>query len=387
MKVLFISNYLNGHQTEFCYYMYNSDGIEFAFLQTEPMDEERVKLGWKLEEGFFPYLKVYDRNKESKTLIETADVLILGDSKVNILRYSLKKDVLILFYRERLFKKKYRFEFIRYIELWVKYAYRYRNYKTAVLCASAYTAADFHKIKAFSDRKYKWGYFPEFINYDIEKVIEKKYENSTMKILWIGRMIDWKRCIDILDVAKRLKENNKRFELEIVGTGPLETELKDYVSANNLTDCVVFYGSRPQKEVRKFMERAKIFVATSNHEEGWGAVINEAMNSACAVIGSHAMGSVPFMIENGKNGLIYKCGDIDDLYRNIIKCITDSERAKVLGRNAYNTVKDVWNAQNASKKLIALIKNIRNEDGDVLEDSGPCSKAFIVQDDWFKGEI
>ena len=49
---------------------------------------------------------------------------------------------------------------------------------------------------------------------------------------------------------------------------------------------------------------------TSNQEEGWGVVVNEAMNSGCVVIGSNLAGSVPYLIENGKNGLIYNCGDL-----------------------------------------------------------------------------
>ena len=48
------------------------------------------------------------------------------------------------------------------------------------------------------------------------------------------------------------------------------------------------------------MEQANIFIISSTHEEGWGAVVNEAMNSGCVVIGSHAAGAVPFLIENAK---------------------------------------------------------------------------------------
>lgn len=112
MKIVFISNYLNGHQTEFCKHMSEKKNIEFIFLQTQRMDEERLKLGWALDNTKFNYLRDISRisEKNVKELIEFADVIILGDSKVNILRYSLKKDVLLLFYRERLFKKSIYFQ-------------------------------------------------------------------------------------------------------------------------------------------------------------------------------------------------------------------------------------------------------------------------------------
>ena len=49
-------------------------------------------------------------------------------------------------------------------------------------------------------------------------------------------------------------------------------------------------------------------------QEGWGAVLNEAMNSGCACIASHAIGSAGFLIEHGENGFVYRDGDMDDFY-------------------------------------------------------------------------
>ena len=53
------------------------------------------------------------------------------------------------------------------------------------------------------------------------------------------------------------------------------------------------------------MERADIYLATSDRQEGWGAVINEAMNSGCAVVADHMMGAVPYLISHEENGMIY----------------------------------------------------------------------------------
>ena len=88
MKIVFISNYLNGHQTEFCKHMSEKKDIEFIFLQTQCMDEERLKLGWALDSTKFNYLRELSSMSEKnvKDLIEFADVIILGDSKVDILR-------------------------------------------------------------------------------------------------------------------------------------------------------------------------------------------------------------------------------------------------------------------------------------------------------------
>lgn len=45
MKINFISNYINHHQIPFCDCLYRKLGEDFTFIQTEPMEEERVKMG------------------------------------------------------------------------------------------------------------------------------------------------------------------------------------------------------------------------------------------------------------------------------------------------------------------------------------------------------
>ena len=44
------------------------------------------------------------------------------------------------------------------------------------------------------------------------------------------------------------------------------------------------------------MEESEIYLVTSDRKEGWGAVVNEAMNSGCAVVADHMIGAAPWMI-------------------------------------------------------------------------------------------
>ena len=62
------------------------------------------------------------------------------------------------------------------------------------------------------------------------------------------------------------------------------------------------------------MEKTGIFLFTSDRQEGWGAVLNEAMNSGCAVVASHLIGAVPFLKKKKKNGLVYSSGDRKTLF-------------------------------------------------------------------------
>ena len=81
------------------------------------------------------------------------------------------------------------------------------------------------------------------------------------------------------------------------------------------------------------MEQADVFLFTSNYLEGWGAVLNEAMNSACAVVAGHGIGAVPFLLKHGKNGLVYKTGNFREFQAYVLQLCQDASLCRRLGTN------------------------------------------------------
>ena len=204
------------------------------------------------------------------------------------------------------------------------------------------------------------------------------------KILWCGRFLDWKHPDDMVTIAKRLREEGYDFQIDLIGTGAMEGQLCRLIARNNLVDRVHLLGSMSPEEVRSHMEKASIYLFTSDRNEGWGAVLNESMNSACAVVASHAIGSVPYLIENEKNGLIYRDGDLDDLYQKVKYLLDHPDRRAELAKNAYATIVDEWNAENAAKKFLALSEELIDSQKAVFSTKeGVCSKAELLSDNWF----
>ena len=90
--------------------------------------------------------------------------------------------------------------------------------------------------------------------------------------------------------------------------------------------------------VRQVMERAHIFLFTSNYLEGWGAVVNEAMNSGCALVASTEAGSVPFLIRNGINGLTYANGSYSEFEAQALYLVRHPLERSRMGQKAYETI-------------------------------------------------
>ena len=190
------------------------------------MSEERKKMGWN-NKGEFPYVitseELTKNTQKYLEIINNAEIVIMGSAPEYLIRERVKKGKLVFRYSERFFKNglelsKYPIRFLR----WHKYAPN--NNANYMLCASAYTSADFKKLGLFKNKCYKWGYFPEVKKYDdIDQLMSKKKKNS---ILWVGRLIDWKHPEIAIDIAKKLRNDNYDFSRNIIGTGAMENEIK-----------------------------------------------------------------------------------------------------------------------------------------------------------------
>ena len=384
MKVVFVSNYFNHHQKPFCEEMYQKLGSDFAFISTSVMREERKKLGYA--QGDSPEYVVLAYEGEAQrsraiSLINEADVVIAGSAPNDFLKERIRAAKLLIRYVERPYKKPatclkraYHFLKWRQNDAWKNNIY--------MLCAGGYTAKDYASVGMYKKRTYKWGYFPAVKEYNIDELLENK---KSATLLWCGRFIDWKHPDDAICLARKLKENGYEFRLDMIGTGVMEDELKQLVKQYELEDCVTFLGSMSPEQVRSHMENAGIYLFTSDRREGWGAVLNESMNSGCAVVASHEIGSVPFLMKNGENGIIYESGNVEMLYEKVKYLLDNPEMQRSLGTAAYQTVFTEWNAEIAAERLLILADALlKGEKYPSLYENGLCSKAELVYDNWLK---
>ncbi len=381
MNIVFVSNYFNHHQSELSKYLFAETNGQYTFIQTSPMHEGRIKLGWKVTSS--PFVKTsYETDEayeECMRLIRDADVVIAGSAPEKMLRQRIRSGKLTFRYSERIFKKR-SVDFPRLAKYTCK-TLPYRNKNLYYLCSSAYAAKDYTRCGAPLKKCYRWGYFPKVtIHPDIDTLISEKTPNS---ILWVGRLISYKHPEAPIEIAKRLKADGYTFSLSIIGSGNLEEELRQTVAKEQLEDCVHILGSMSPDQVRAHMEQSEIFLFTSDRNEGWGAVLNESMNSACAVAANHAIGSVPYLIENETNGLIYRDGDIDSLYEKTRRMLDCPEQREKIAKNAYTTMLSMWNAETAAKRLVQLADQLLNSTDRDTYESGPCSPAEALNDHWF----
>ena len=120
------------------------------------------------------------------------------------------------------------------------------------------------------------------------------------------------------------------------------------------------------------MEKCEIYLFTSNREEGWGAVLNESMSCACAVVANSEIGAVPFLLNDKKNGLIYSKGSVDSMADCISILMKSESYRRELGIEAYNSLCAHWTPRRAAENLLKLIDSIQKQIPNPISE-GPCS--------------
>ena len=395
MKITYVSNFMNHHQLPFSMAMLRQKNIEYTFISLEPIPDERVNMGYEdMNHKYSFVLCAYDSDKamkQAEQLIDEADVAIYGSCPDRMISRRTKKGKICFKFSERYFK-----EGTGILRLPHNLASAWKHIKPFEKkplyfgCSSAYTSSDLNRYANFKNRTFKWGYFPEVKKYNIETLLSEKamYEiegnRSAVSILWVGRFIKWKHPEVAIELAEDLKKKGYLFKITMIGNGELEEKIRTMIAEKNVSDYVELTGAMASEKVRTYMEKADIFLFTSDFNEGWGAVLNEAMNSGCAVVASHAIGSVPFLLRDGKNGLIYKNGDQKHFEKKVCQLLDNLELRKNMGKEAYKTIVNLWNAEIAAKRFVKLIKELKNgNSGENIFEDGPCSKAEILDDRWY----
>lgn len=385
MKIVFVTNLVTPHQIPLINSFYTITNGSFCVIETSKANKD-LPIGWKTDfksDYIITSTQYFENKAESIKIINQADFVIFGSAPDECVADRIKNNKITFRYSERLYKPKYKSNKLKEIySAWLHHG-QFQKHNLYMLCASAYTPIDCKKHRNYINKTYKWGYFPEVKKYDsIETVIENKEPSS---ILWAGRLIDWKHPEHPIQVAKKLKEQGYKFHLNIIGNGELEEQLLKMINDEDLNDYISMLGSMSPDKVREYMEKSQIFMFTSDFNEGWGAVLNESMNSGCVVVASHAIGSVPYLLQDNINGLIYKNGDIDDLFNKVKYLLENPQKYNEFGKAAYKTLNHEWNADVATERFLQLANSLQNGNKDTVElfESGPCSKAEILENGWF----
>jgi glycosyltransferase involved in cell wall biosynthesis len=168
--------------------------------------------------------------------------------------------------------------------------------------------------------------------------------------LYVGRLSDEKG----LNVLLKAFAKNE-LPLKIVGTGPLEHEVKGY---SNKYFNINYLGSLNKENVYTLLKNASALVFPSLWYETFGMVVIEAFSTGTPVIASD-LGDLKSLITNRYNGLHFNPGDESDLIEKISFFQNLSEQNKQdYRKNARTTYEEKFTPQRNAQELLYIYNSI-----------------------------
>lgn len=143
--------------------------------------------------------------------------------------------------------------------------------------------------------------------------------------LFMGRLSPEKGCWTLLRAFEQLPT----VQLKIVGSGPMEQELRNYVREKGIRN-IEFLGFKNGDEKWQILRRCLCLVLPSEWYENFPVTVLEAYMASKPTVASR-MGGLPYIVEEGKSGLLFESGKADDLAKKIQYLVDHRDEAARMG--------------------------------------------------------
>lgn len=195
---------------------------------------------------------------------------------------------------------------------------------------------------------------PNIILYNFSTSIIQKGKSTPKDkyFLFFGRLSYEKGLKTLLTAFKDIPE----CKLKVVGTGPKEEELKQFVLKTNMQN-VDFLGYKQGKELSDLVYNAYFVVVPSEWYENNPMTIIEAYSVGTPVIGAK-IGGIPEIVDDGKTGFQFTSANVEELKAVILKTNNlSNEEYSTISNNTIKFANDNLSPHSYWNKLIGFYSN------------------------------
>lgn len=187
-----------------------------------------------------------------------------------------------------------------------------------------------------------------YANFEVEDVIQLRekygYHKEDKIILFVGRMSEEKRPLEMIDLYKKLLNQNKNYKLLMVGRGELLPKVKENVK--ELDEKITIMEQVPNKDMWELYCVSDFFV-NLNRNEIFGMAILEAMYYKCRVIAWEAPGP----------NFILKTKGVGVIVKNENELIEAIKEEKETGQCAHDEICRFYDWKCSAKMIFDLVQN------------------------------
>ena len=181
--------------------------------------------------------------------------------------------------------------------------------------------------------------------------------NKTV-IGFVGNVRPWHSIGKLIKSFDRAREQSESLHLLIVGESYKASEIHNLISKSKYSESITCTGFISHQEIPSYINAMDITVAPYEYTDSFyfsPLKILEYMSCKKPVIAA-ALGQIKEMIEDGKNGMLYKAGDVESLSKAISFLVTHDNIRYELGNSGFKWVKKNRSLDYQAGQVINLIK-------------------------------
>lgn len=177
-----------------------------------------------------------------------------------------------------------------------------------------------------------------------------------LRLIYTGRLSEMEKGIFLFPpLMANLKKAGISARLTIVGNGPDHDELKSRFQREHVLENTDFTGGLPQKKVAELLLQHDIYLLTSRFEGCPNSLI-EAMAAGCACVASNIRDSVSRIVDDGRDGLLFRVGDVQELTDAVAKLARDPALRNRLGLAAREKVEQRFDIRHTAELYAAVLR-------------------------------
>ncbi len=197
---------------------------------------------------------------------------------------------------------------------------------------------------------------------ELERFAPADFSSAPPLILSVGRLIEKKGFADLIAACRILRERGIEFRAQIIGEGPLESELREQIAAGGLAKFVELAGPLPQEEVIARLARSAVFALPCVTEAGGGmdnlpTVVMEAMAAGLPVVSTPVSG-VPEMVVPDQTGLLVPERDPAAIADALARLLQDPALARSLGEKGRARAAALFSIERSGRDLRSLFARL-----------------------------
>jgi glycosyltransferase involved in cell wall biosynthesis len=171
--------------------------------------------------------------------------------------------------------------------------------------------------------------------------------------LYLGRLSSEKGPLTVLRAFEKLAD----VPLKIVGTGPLEAEMKQYIRDKDLRN-VEMVGFKSGADKWQLIKNALFAIIPSECYENFPMVSLEYFSGGKPIIASN-LGGLPHIVEEGKTGMLYRPGDVDHLVEKIRCMLARPAQIAEMGKRGRELAETRYGPEESYSSLMNIFAQVR----------------------------